>query len=65
MKRTTILYTKLFTKGTLKGLTFEDRISFATVDAAQDWFHKMMKNAEADRLPFRVIASEFQMGGAR
>jgi hypothetical protein len=58
--KTTVYFTKYFTKGILKGLTYNDKISHPTVEGCANYIKVITAKGKAGKLPYIVIDSSFQ-----
>jgi hypothetical protein len=54
----TLYFTKLFTRGPLKGLTYHSSMTFTDGHAAMAWVKGINKNA--NRLNYKIIDKSFQ-----
>lgn len=56
----TIYFTRLFTKGALKGLTHLDKISFPSLAECVSWREAINAKAARGKLDYRIVDSSFQ-----
>ncbi len=54
----TLYFTRRFTKGALKGLTHQDKITFPTVEGCTEWLAAVAKNAS--KLGYVIVDRSFQ-----
>ena len=56
----TLHFTRLFTQGTLIGLTHRDKITFPDTAHAEDWLGSIKRAHQKGKLDYRVIESEIK-----
>jgi len=60
MNHVTLYFTRLFIKGTLKGLTHNDQINFISVERAMDWVKGIKANSMKGKLDYKLCDYSFQ-----
>jgi len=56
----TLYFTKYFTKGVLKGITYHGKLTFVSVERAAEWLSAVRSKGERGKLPYRIIDASFQ-----
>ena len=56
----TLYFTRLFTRGLLKGLTHQDSISYATTERCLAWVAAVNAKEARGRMDYKVIDRSFQ-----
>ena len=59
--KVTVYFTKLFTSGTLKGLTYDDKISYPTIEGCMKWIKSAQKGHKYSKTgAYKVVDFSFQ-----
>ena len=56
----TLYFTREFTKGNLRGIRHNDKISFPDYPACVQWARAINAKADAGTLPYRIVDRSFQ-----
>lgn len=57
MTATTLHFTRRFTSGHLVGLEHQDKLTFVSRAAAEDWLAKVVAAGESGRLNYKIVTA--------
>ncbi len=58
--KTTLYFTREFTKGLLKGIRHIDSLSFVSVESAENWRKGIARNHKRGSLNYKLVDASYQ-----